>query len=212
MTYFIFSIIILIILSVVWRLSSKRYVIPCPSYLSWMVEMDNPFAKENRSANIIGHLDLESAINIADIGCGPGRVTIPLSKKLQSGSTLVAIDIQNEMLEKVKRKATDIENIEFRQGALGDGILEKNKYDYILLVNMLGEIPEAKDALEESFHALKPAGILSITETIFDPHYQRIRTLEKITSNIGFQKKRFFGKWYSYTAHFIAEKPEVTDV
>lgn len=174
--------------------------------------MDNPFAKENRSANIIGHLDLESAINIADIGCGPGRVTIPLSKKLQSGSTLVAIDIQNEMLEKVKRKATDIENIEFRQGALGDGILEKNKYDYILLINMLGEIPKVKDALEESFHALKPGGILSITETIFDPHYQRIRTLEKITSNIGFQKKQFFGKWYSYTAHFIAEKPEVTDV
>lgn len=44
------------------------------------------------------------------------------------------------MLEKVKRKATDMENIEFRQGALGDGILEKDKYDYILLVNMLGEI------------------------------------------------------------------------
>lgn len=212
MTYFIFSIIILIILAIVWRLSSKRYVIPCPSYLAWMVEIDNPFAKENRSANIIGHLDLENAINIADIGCGPGRVTIPLSKKLKSGSTLVAIDIQNEMLAKVKRKATDMENIEFRQGALGDGILEKDKYDYILLVNILGEIPKIQNALKESFNALKPDGILSITETIFDPHYQRIGTLEKITSNIGFQKKQFFGKWYSYTAHFIAKKPEVIDV
>ena len=156
MTYLIFSVIILIIFTVVWRLSSRRYVIPCPSYLAWMVEMDNPFAKENRSANIIGHLDLENAIN--------------------------------------------------------DGILEKDKYDYILLVNMLGEIPKVQNALKESFNALKPGGILSITETIFDPHYQRISTLEKITSNLGFQKNEFFGKWYSYTAHFIAKKPEMTDV
>jgi ubiquinone/menaquinone biosynthesis C-methylase UbiE len=171
-----------------------------------MVEMDNPLAKENRSATIIGHLDLDNAINIADIGCGPGRVTIPLAKKLKPGSTLVAIDIQNEMLKKVKRKATDMDNIKFRQGALGDGILEKDKYDYILLVNMLGEMPKAHNALEESFNALKPGGILSITETVFDPHYQRISTLEKITSKIGFQKKQFFGKWYSYTVHFIAKK------
>lgn len=71
---------------------------------------------------------------------------------------------------------------------------------------MLGEIPKVKNALEESFHALKPGGILSITETIFDPHYQRMSKLEEITSNIGFQKKQLFGKWYSYNAHFIAKK------
>ena len=60
------------------------------------------FAKENRSVSIINHLDLEHVKHIADIGCGPGRVSMPLSKKLKLESTLVAIDLQSEMLNKVK--------------------------------------------------------------------------------------------------------------
>ena len=71
---------------------------------------------------------------------------------------------------------------------------------------MLGEIPKRQNALEETFNALKPEGILSITETIFDPHYQRISTLDNLTQKVGFQRKQFFGQWYSYTVHYIAIK------
>ena len=206
MIYVVMTVLIFVVVFIVWRLSSKRYVIPCPSYLAWMVEMDNPFAKENRSVSIIDHLDLEHVKHIADVGCGPGRVSVPLSKKLKPGATLVAIDLQSDMLDKVKNKSKGIENTEFRHGSLGFGILEKDKYDYILLVNVLGEIPKRQHALEETFNALKPDGILSITETIFDPHYQRISTLDKLTQKAGFQRKQFFGQWYSYTVHYVATK------
>lgn len=171
MNYLMIIIVVFIFMMVIWRLSSKRYVIPCPSWLAWIVEMDNPFAKENRSASIIGHLDLNHDMNIADVGSGPGRVAIPLAQQLKTGSTLLVVDMQSEVLKKVKRKSMDIENIEFSQGALGDGVLEKNKYDYILLVNVLGEIPKRQKALQETFDALKEGGILSVTENIFAPYY-----------------------------------------
>ena len=204
-TFFIIT-ISLIAIFVLWNLASKRYVIPCPSYLAWIVEIDNPFAKENQSSSIISHLELKEGMHIADIGCGPGRISAPLSYTLLANSHLLAVDIQASMLEKAKQKLHVSQNIEFRQGSLGEGILEKNTYDYILLVNVLGEIPNQSKALQEAFKALKPGGILSITETIFDPHYQRLKSLEKMMQSVGFQKKQVYGKWYSYTAHFVAKK------
>jgi ubiquinone/menaquinone biosynthesis C-methylase UbiE len=119
---------------------------------------------------------------------------------------VVAVDIQNKMLEKVKQKAVGFENIDLKLGALGSGVMEINKYDYILLVNVLGEIPKQIEALQEIFHALKSGGVLSVTETVFDPHYQRIKSLEVLTESMGFKKAQVFGKWYSYTVHFIANK------
>lgn len=197
---------VLILGAILWRLGSKRYVLPCPSWLSWMVELDNPFAKENQSASIIGHLNVHKGMCVVDIGCGPGRVTIPLSRKVGSNGAVVAIDLQQEMLDKVRAKASNLSNIEFRQGALGDQILEKGKYDYILLVNVLGEIPKQRAALEEVSHALKSSGILSVTETIFDPHFQRIRKLTGLAKSVGFLEPEVFGKQYSYTAHFRVSK------
>lgn len=184
-----------------WRLLSNRHHLPCPSYLSKLVEMDNPFAKENRSASIISHLKLTSGMHVADVGCGPGRVSLPLAKALPEKAHLVAIDMQRDMLEKVKKKTEHMKNVQTRQAVLGQGILEKHMYDYVLLVNVLGEIPNRHAALQEVFYALKPGGVLSITETVFDPHYQRVKKIMEIATPLGFKKKAYFGAWYCYTLH-----------
>ncbi len=84
--------------------------------------------------------------------------------------------------------------------------MERNKYDRILLVNVLGEIPDQRSTLEEIFKALKPGALLSITETIFDPHYQSQNEVKKLTNSVGFASSANFGKWYSYTSHFTADK------
>ena len=50
------GLVVLIVLG--WRLSSRRHSLPCPSWLGWMVEMDNPFTKANRAQTIIEYLAL----------------------------------------------------------------------------------------------------------------------------------------------------------
>jgi hypothetical protein len=43
------------VVCIVWRLASRRHSLPCPVWLRWLVELDNPFTKTNRAAVIIEH-------------------------------------------------------------------------------------------------------------------------------------------------------------
>ena len=182
----------------VW-LVSKRF--PCPSWLGWLVEIENPLARENRSESIINRLSIEPNMKIADIGCGPGRVTIPLSKKITAPGKIVALDLQPEMLERIKTNFPDLKHIELRQQNVCAEALESDYYDIILLVNVLGELPQPDKALQNIFEALKTGGTVSVTETVFDPHFQSKSTVNKMLSAQGFTNIKTFGPWYSYTMH-----------
>jgi len=192
---------IFIVIFFIWRLSSRRYTLPCPTWLAWMVELDNPFSKINRAATIIKNLDLKPGMTVLDIGCGPGRVTIPLARELGPTGHIIAMDIQAGMLEKVQAKARteNLTNISFLHAGIGENKLEHNKFDRVLLVTVLGEIPDQKIALQEIFNTLKPGGILSITEIVFDPHFQRQSTILKLTGSLGFKEKNRFGNSIAFT-------------
>jgi ubiquinone/menaquinone biosynthesis C-methylase UbiE len=190
-----------IIVVFAWRLGSRRRSIPCPVWLSWLVELDNPFAKTNRAAFIVGHLDIRHGMTVADIGCGPGRLTIPLARAVDPEGSVTALDIQAGMLARAREKAeaAGLTNIEYVQVGVGDGKLGHNRFDRAVLVTVLGEIPDRAAALREIHEALKPGGILSITEIIFDPHFQRHATVARLAAEAGFRETAFFGNRAAYT-------------
>jgi ubiquinone/menaquinone biosynthesis C-methylase UbiE len=193
--------------AVIWRLASRRQSLPCPVWLRWFVELDNPFTKTNRAANIVQHLDLQPGMAVLDVGCGPGRVTIPLARQVGPQGEVLAMDIQAGMLQRAQHKAqvAKLTNIRFLQAGVGAGQLEHNRFDRALLVTVLGEIPDRQAALKEIFAALKPGGLLSVTEIIFDPHFQRRSTVLRLATSVGFRTQTFFGNRIAYTLNL--EKP-----
>ena len=208
MTFLFFILFFVIAIFLIWRLFSRYYSIPCPSWLAWMIERDNPFAKIHHAAIIIEHLDIKPGMKILDAGCGPGRVTIPLARAVGQNGEIVAMDIQSGMLARAEKKARleNLMHIKFLQAGLGENKLEKNIFDRVVLVTVLGEIPNKESALQEIFSSLKSGGILSITETIFDPpHYQSMATVLQLVEKIGFKEKERYGNVVAYTINF--EKP-----
>lgn len=190
-----------ILIALVWRFASRRRELPCPVWLRWMVELDNPFAKTNRACFIVEHLGLARGMTVLDAGCGPGRVTLPVAERVGDQGRVVAMDIQEGMLSRVRDKAgrRGVSNIEFLHAGLGQGRLETGRFDRALLVTVLGEIPERLDAMRELFGALKPGGILSITEVIFDPHFQRRSTVSRLAVEAGFEVGKVFGNVIAFT-------------
>jgi len=201
------SILIILIVAMLWRLFSNRQSIPCPSWLGWMVEMDNPVLRNNSARAILSHLDLQPGMQVLDFGCGPGRLTIPSARQVGPSGSVTAFDVQEGMLERVRAKAAleKLDNITCVKGAAGDGKLGHNLYDRALLVTVLGEIPARQTLMKEIYNSLRPGGWLSVTEAIADPHFQRRSVVEESAKIAGFQEKAFFGNKISYTLTF--EKP-----
>lgn len=193
-----------------WLVASRRHNLPCPAWLGWLVEFDSPLFRNHRAGAIIEKLDLQPGMRVLDAGCGPGRLTIPLAQRVGPNGEVVAIDLQTRMLERARSKArlARLSNVSFQQAKLGTGELKGGQFDRAVLVCVLGEIPNRDAALRELFQALRPGGVLSITEVIVDPHFQGRDTVRKLTSSAGFREKEFSGNKYAFSVS--VEKPVVS--
>lgn len=195
------------LVAVIWRVASRGRSVPCPAWLGWLVELDNPFTKTNRAAVIVERLDLRPGMAVLDAGCGPGRVAIPIAREVGRQGEVVAMDMQAGMLQRAREKAraADLTNIRFLEAGLGEGKLDRDRFDRALLVTVLGEIPDREAALREILDALKPGGMLSVTEIIFDPHFQTRATVTRLARSAGFREQAFYGNRIAYTLNL--EKP-----
>jgi cyclopropane fatty-acyl-phospholipid synthase-like methyltransferase len=197
-----------VLTALAWRLCSRRRSLPCPAWLRWLVELDNPFARTARASAIVEHLDLEPGMRVLDVGCGPGRVAIPVARRVGERGTVVALDVQPAMLERARRKARDanLTNVDFIAADVAQDQLQLEGFDRALLVSVLGEVPNRARALEQIFAALKPGGVLSVTEVVFDPHFQSRKNVTRLAEGAGFREKACFGHRAAFTLNF--EKPD----
>ncbi len=198
---------LIVLIAIAWRFASRRRSLPCPTWLGWLVEFNNPFAEGISARAIVRRLDLQPGMKVLDVGCGPGRLTIPIAAQIGPQGEVVAIDIQPGMLRRAREKAqaANLDNIRFLQVGAGEGKLGRSLFDRALLVTVLGEIPDRQAALKEILDALKPGGILAVTEIILDPHFQSRGTVLRLAGMVGFREKQFFGNRLAFTLNL--EKP-----
>ncbi len=193
-------------LAVVALLRQRRRPIPHPPRLTFLFE--NPvvgaFVGPER---LISRLDLAPGMRVLDAGCGPGRLTLPLARAVGPGGEVVALDDQRGMLERLEKRlgAEGLVNVRPLQAVLGEGALREGGFDRIVLAMVLGEVRDRASALHELYAALKPGGILSVTEIFGDPDHRRPATVRREVEAAGFRLARRFGGFPAFTLNF--EKP-----
>jgi len=195
------------ILWLAWRVVSRRHALPCPAWLSWMV--DNPLSRRRTNATV-ARLELLPGQNVLDAGCGPGRLTIPIAQAVAPEGVVYAVDLQPEMLRRARTKATQagVSNVQFLHAGLGDGHLPRSFFDRAVLVTVLGEIPERSSALREIYSAIRPEGFLLVSEVMGDPHYQSLRTVEALAREAGFLPSGTYGNRFAYSVKL--ERPRAS--
>jgi ubiquinone/menaquinone biosynthesis C-methylase UbiE len=98
-----------------------------------------------------------------------------------------------------RAEAERLANVELVEAGLGEGKLPTEAFDVALLVTVLGEIPDKLAALREIHRSLRPGGVLSVTEVLPDPHYQRLARARALARSAGFRETRLLRGWLSYT-------------
>jgi ubiquinone/menaquinone biosynthesis C-methylase UbiE len=117
----------------------------------------------------IKHLNLKEGMNVADVGSGPGRFSIPIAKIVYPGK-VYAIDIDEESLEYINKvkKEQNIDNIITIKADITEKIpLEDKSIDFALMVNALHgliRLNREENTLNEIKRILKDDGRIGIVE------------------------------------------------
>lgn len=186
----------------IWRRQHPH--LPCPAALSFLLE--NPVMNRMAGAKaLLDRADVSSSMRVLDIGCGPGRITLPAAHRVGPTGEVVALDIQKAMLRRVQKKldAQNMSNVSLLHAGAGEGKTEPSSFDRAFMVTVLGEIPDKVAALREAFRALKPGGILSITEVIYDPDYQTPNVVRRLAQETGFEVGSKIGSFFAYTMNLV---------
>lgn len=140
----------------------ERHV--CPWWLAYA--FDNPLRQlihnpEKMLAGLIKRGD-----TVLDVGCGMGHFSIAMAKRVGEEGLVISADIQREMLERVRRRAS-------RRGLLNrirlhpcepSGIGLNEKVDFALAFWMVHEVPNTMSFLHEVGTLLRPESCFLLVE------------------------------------------------
>ncbi len=193
--------------SLVWRWLSRRFSLPCPTWLAGILEWEPGSLADTMMGTqaTLDRIGFKPGQRVLEIGPGPGRLLIPASQRVLPGGEVVGLDIQPGMLERLTARAAraGVKNLTTVLGDASQANFPPASFDVIYLCTVLGEIPGRAAALRQCFAALKPGGELSITEIFPDPHYQAREAVQHLAEAAGFRLKVIEGAWYFFTANFI---------
>lgn len=175
--------------------------VPFPYSFRWFLNFPRPAQSPTRLAQI---LQPRTGEHVLEIGPGVGTHALPMALAVGPTGALDVLDVQQEMLEAVVRRAraTGITNIASRQGDAAHLPYADQTFDGAYLITVLGEIPDGDSALRELARVLKPTGRLVIGELFVDPDFVSLRTLRARAEQAGFVFSRKVGSTLAYLARF----------
>ncbi len=143
---------------------------------------------------------IKEGMTVLDFGCGPGFFSIEIAHMVGKSGRVIASDLQEGMLQKLRNK---IQGTEFEE-RITLHKCEKNKIglseevDFVLAFYMLHEIPNQGELFNEIKSILKPNGQVFIVEPPFHVSRKAFEETIKKAQDAGFtlieSPKVFFSK------------------
>jgi ubiquinone/menaquinone biosynthesis C-methylase UbiE len=136
----------------------------CPWWLAYT--FDNPIRRWLHRPRKLLAPYVKEGMHVIDVGCGMGVFTIAMAKKVGDSGRVTALDLQEKMLEIVRKrsKRAGVEHrIQTVQGS-ADQIDAGAYLDFALAFWMVHEISDRPGFFQKISTALKPGGLLLMAE------------------------------------------------
>ncbi|HUV03455.1 MAG TPA: class I SAM-dependent methyltransferase [Desulfobacteria bacterium] len=108
---------------------------------------------------------IQNGQTVVDIGCGPGMFSIAMTQLVGEQGRVIAADIQEKMLERLKQKSAraGVTNITIHK-AEPDRIGISENVDFALAFYMVHEVPDKANLFREVVSILKPKSRFLVVE------------------------------------------------
>lgn len=150
--------------------------------------LDNKLRKFFQNPKKILRPYLQEGMTVLDVGCGPGFFSLDMAKMVGESGNVIAVDLQEGMLLKLKSK---IEGTEFERriklhkcDEIKIGISEQ--VDFILLFYVVHEIPDKLTFFSELFSVLKSKRQVLIVEPPFHVSESAFQKTLQTAKEVGF--------------------------
>lgn len=174
-----------------------------PPALTWLI--DNPArALLVSPQDIVDRLAPKPTDHILEIGPGSGYFSVALALNVPKGH-LEVLDIQPPMLNKVRERmaAEKVANVGYTTADASRPLpFPPARFDSIVMVAVLGEVPDARKALAGAAGVIRKGGTLLVHEHLPDPDFIRESTLLELAGAAGFRHRATTGSSWNYTAVF----------
>jgi len=143
---------------------------------------------------------VKSGMTVLDVGCGPGFFTIEIAKMCDRTVNVIAADLQEGMLEKVRKKivGTQLEEKIKLYKCEEDRIGLTDKVDFVLAFYMVHEVPDQDAFFSELKSLLNSDGKILIVEPKFhvskNSFKEMIAKLESMGFEVEEKPKIFFSR------------------
>jgi ubiquinone/menaquinone biosynthesis C-methylase UbiE len=181
----------------------RRNPSACPYSQRFWVEAPHPVISRSRLREVLAP---EPGERLLEIGPGTGYYTLDLAEWVGPAGKVEIFDIQQEMLDHTMRSAAErgATNVFPTQGDATALPYEDRGFDAVVLVTVLGEIPDGDAALREIQRVLRPGGRLVVGEIFGDPHFTTFSSLSERCIRAGLAPEGRSGSWFAYFARFSA--------
>ncbi|MEJ2244519.1 MAG: class I SAM-dependent methyltransferase [Acidobacteriota bacterium] len=136
----------------------------CPWWLTYT--FDNPLRKFIQDPDEILSGHIREGMRVADIGCGMGYFSIPLARLVGDSGHVQAIDLQQQQLKRVEKRArkSGMSSRITTTLAGEDSLLLNPDTDFILAFAVIHEVPSKEELFRQMYENLKPGGRILIAE------------------------------------------------
>lgn len=159
-------------------------------YSFWHILMlDNPVRRYFQNPEKILNGYIKPGMTVIDIGCGPGNFSRALAHMTGEKGSVIAVDLQHEMLEYAEKKCQNdpyFSRITWHQ-CLPDCLGLTTTADFALSMFMVHEVPDQDRLFSEVFSLLRHRGRYLVIEPTFHVTEEAFTSMEITAVRAGFR-------------------------
>jgi ubiquinone/menaquinone biosynthesis C-methylase UbiE len=132
---------------------------------------------------------VKEGMDVLEVGCGPGFFTLDIARMVGKSGRVVAVDLQEGMLQKVRDKVrgSEVEGRIVLHRCEEDRLGVSGSFDLVFLFYVVHEVPDRRALFRELVALLKDGGLVYVEEPPFEVSKKAFEETLRIAGDAGFE-------------------------